>query len=57
MFDHPLARDLARLLAIKLIVLAALYAAFFSPARRPEIDPSERIGGAPAITAAPTTHR
>jgi hypothetical protein len=36
---HPLAREIAVVLVVKVLALAALYFAFFSPAHRPEVTP------------------
>ncbi|MBE0533726.1 MAG: hypothetical protein IH626_23125 [Rhodospirillales bacterium] len=36
---HPLARDIALALVVKVLALAALYVAFFSPAHRLEVTP------------------
>ncbi len=45
MFRHPLARDIAWLLAFKLAALALIYALFFAPSHRPAIDPDTHIMG------------
>lgn len=49
---HPLAREIAVVLVVKVLALAALYLAFFGPAHRPEVTPQtmERaiLGAAPA---------
>jgi hypothetical protein len=36
---HPLARDIAVVLVVKVVALAALYIAFFGPHHRPEVTP------------------
>ena len=36
---HPLAREIAVVLVVKVLALATLYVAFFSPAHRPEVTP------------------
>ncbi len=41
MFQHRLTRELAYALAVKLLVLAAIYALFFGPSHR--IDPAAHI--------------
>lgn len=42
---HPLAREVAVVLAIKVVALAALYLFFFGPAHRPDLTP-ESVGRA-----------
>jgi len=51
MVKRRLAHDLAKLLAFKLIALAALYAAFFAPPHRARIDPVAHIGGGDALSS------
>jgi hypothetical protein len=38
-------RDIAVLLAIKVLALTAIYVAFFAPAHRPAINPAAHIAG------------
>jgi len=42
---HPLAREIAVVLAIKLVALTALYFVFFGPDHRPDLTP-ESVGRA-----------
>ncbi len=56
---HPLAREIAVVLVVKVLALAALYIAFFGPAHRPEVTPEtmERaiLGAAsPVVPAGPS---
>lgn len=37
MFKHPLAREIAAFLALKLVLLIGLYALFFSPPHRQHV--------------------
>lgn len=50
---HPLAREIAVVLVVKVLALAALYIAFFGPHHRPEVTPQtmERaiLGAASAV--------
>ena len=53
---HPLAREIAVVLVVKGLALAALYVAFFGPAHRTEVTPQtmERaILGAASVPPAP----
>ncbi len=42
---HPLAREIAVVLALKVVALAALYVLFFGPSHRPDLTP-EAVGDA-----------
>lgn len=53
MFSHPLARDLARLFAVKLALLGLIYALCFAPSHRAPVDPVGRIMGSDAASASP----
>lgn len=41
---HPLGREIALLLAIKFVLLVALYLAFFAPWMRPDVDSAAMAG-------------
>lgn len=43
---HSIRRDVAVLLAIKVLALIAIYVAFFTPAHQPAINPAAHIAGA-----------
>jgi len=49
---HPLAREIAVVLVVKVLALAALYITFFGPAHRPEVTP-ETMGRAILGAACP----
>ncbi|MFQ6022966.1 MAG: cytochrome oxidase putative small subunit CydP [Acidiferrobacterales bacterium] len=38
MFRHPLAREIAVIICLKVIALLVLFFAFFGPAQRPDVD-------------------
>ena len=42
---HPLVREIAVVLALKVVALAALYFLFFGPSQRPDLTP-EAVGDA-----------